>query len=389
MRLLSFSRCSLAPLLALLALAAPLAAQIPSHTDTGVRNYAAHGTTDQPFTIQVVGARRTIENILLLKLALTNNGTAPLQPGPEFAGDTNPTDNNKISAVYTVDPNGRRKYPVIRDAGNVALCSTINPPVKPGERRMLYAQVAALPDTSGAFDLYFPQADPITNIPVGLAEAGQPSLIDPNPTTAGLPTPDHAVPLSPSNGAANPTNNNEPDVYTNQTNPAVAATPLKAIGSVTSANSTVPFSIQVLGLNSPSSGNATLRVAMTNDGSGELIPTDFFTGGVGDLEDSQKINGVFLVDPVSKQRFAVTLNAAGHAVTTRIDPPLAAGERRVLEAQFAPIPSTVKSVYVYFPHAPPSPTCRWSDNDRSAGSVDRSGRAGGIKSKPPCGSSLS
>ena len=351
MRFSALSPRSFSYLLALLALASPLAAQIPSHTDTGVRNYAAHGTTDQPFTIQVVGARRTIENILLLKLSITNNGTAPLQPGPEFAGDTNPADNNKISAVYAVDPNGRRKYPVIRDAGNVALCSTINPPIKPGERRMLYAQLPAPPDTSDAFDLYFPQADPITNIPIGLAEAGQPSLINPNPTTAGLPTPDHAVPLAPSNNIAGPTNNNEPDVYTNETNPAVAATPLKAIGSVTSANSTVPFSIQVLGLNSPKTDSATLRIAMTNNGSGELIPADFFTGGVGNLEDSQKIGGVFLVDPVSKQRFAVSTDPAGHAMTSRIDPPLAAGERRVLEAQFPAIPPAVKSVYVYFPHA--------------------------------------
>ena len=29
------------------------------------------------------------------------------------------------------------------------------------------------------------------------------------------------------------------------------------------------------------------------------------------------------------------------------------GERRALEAQFPPIPATVKSVYVYFPHAAP------------------------------------
>ena len=351
MLLSSFSHRLVASLSVVLALVSPVAAQIPSHTDTGVRNYAAHGTTEQPFTVQVVGARRTITNILLLKLSITNNGTAPLQPGTEFAGDANPADNNKISAVYAVDPNGRRKYPVIRDAGNVALCSTINPPVKPGERRMLYAQLSAPPDTSGAFDLYFPQADPITNIPIGLAEAGQPSLIDPLPSTAGLPTPDHAVPVAPSNDIAAPTNNNEPDVYTNQTNPAVAATPLKAIGSVTSANSTVPFSIQVLGLNSPKTGNATLRLAMTNNGSGELIPADFFAGGVGNLEDSQKINGVFLVDPVSKQRFAVTVGTDGRAATSRIDPPLAAGERRVLEAQFPAIPSTVKTVYVYFPHA--------------------------------------
>ena len=72
---------------------------------------------------------------------------------------------------------------------------------------------------------------------------------------------------------------------------------------------------------------------------------------MGNLGDSQKISGVFLVDPVSKQRFAVTTDASGQAATSRIDPPLAAGERRVLEAQFPTIPPAVKTVYVYFPHA--------------------------------------
>ena len=346
----------LASLCLAVTLASPASAQIPAHTDTTVREYKAKGQTDQPFVIQVVGARRTVANVLLIKLSLTNNGSAPLEPNQDFSGETNPADNNKISALYAVDPNGRKKYPVIRDAGNVALCSTINPPIRPGERRMLYAQLPAPPDTSDAFDLFFPKADPILAVPMGLPEAGQPNVaagaevVTPPP---GALAPSSAVPIAPSADIAVPTNNNEPDVYTNQTNPAVAASPMKAIGSVTSANSTVPFSIDVLAVNSPKGGTATLRLAMTNNGSGELIPTDFFTGGVGDLGESQKINGVYLLDPVSKQRFEVTRDATGQAATSRIDPPLAAGERRVLEAQFPAIPPTVKSVYVYFPHAAP------------------------------------
>ena len=38
---------------------------------------------------------------------------------------------------------------------------------------------------------------------------------------------------------------------------------------------------------------------------------------------------------------------------TFLDPVLGPGERRVLEAQFPPLPATVKSVYVYFPHTSP------------------------------------
>ncbi len=55
---------------------------------------------------------------------------------------------------------------------------------------------------------------------------------------------------------------------------------------------------------------------------------------------------MYLIDPVSKQRFNVL-------TAPKIDPVLGPGERRLLEAPFPPIPASVKSVYVYFPHATP------------------------------------
>ena len=349
------SLCLFAPLVWALAPIVPAAAQIPAPTDTTVRSYTADGMTDQPFTIEVLGTRRTVNNVLYVRMALTNRGTSPLDPRQDFSGDTNPTDNDRISALFAVDPNGRKKYPVLRNAQNHPLCSRIEPPVKPGERRLLGAQFAAPPDTTGSVDVYFPKATPILGVPIGLPDAGQPltddgaAIIAPSVTVQP-----GTVPIAPPAAINQPTSNNEPNVYTNETNPTVAGKPDKGIGSVLSANSTVPFTIDVLGV-SAGAGNrhAMLRLAITNNGSGELIATGQFNGEVAEPNEGQLISGVYLIDPISKSRFTVVRENGTKTLCSKIDPPLSPGERRVLEAQFAPIPMTVKSVYVYFPHATP------------------------------------
>ena len=315
----------------------PAVAQIPATDSTVVRSYAADGMTDQPFTVEILGARRSVNNVLLLRVGLTNRGAAPLQPHQDFAGDSNPADDNRISALFAIDPNGRKKYGVIRDSRNQPLCGQIVPPIQPGERRVLDAQLLAPPDTTSALDVYFPKATPILGVPIGLPEAGEPltSGAIGAPTGAALPV--TAAPLAPTVAIDQPTSNNLPNVYTNEAN---APAPGKGTGSVQSSNSDTPFTVEALGLK-----GGTLRLAVTNNGSGSLDAAGQFTGGVGSPED-RTISGLYLVDPVSKRRFNV-VNAP------TIDPVLSPGERRVLEARFPPIPATVKSVYVYFPHTTP------------------------------------
>ena len=349
------SLCLFAPLVWALTPTPPAAAQIPATDSTIVRSYAADGMTDQPFTVEVLGARRTVNNILYVRLALTNRGTGPIQPHQDFAGDTNPTDNDRISALIVVDPNGQKKYPVLRNAQNQPLCSRVAPPIKPGERRVVGAQFAAPPDTDSSVDVYFPKATPILGVPIGLPEAGEPltddgaAIIQPS-----VAVPPGSVPIAPAATAENPTSNNEPNVYTNETNPTVPGKPDKGIGSVESANSTVPFTIDVLGVSAGGGGrHAVLRMAITNNGSGELIATGQFNGDVAEPNEDALISGVYLVDPVGKSRYTVLRENGTTTLCSKIDPPLSPGERRVLEAQFPPIPATVKSVYVYFPHATP------------------------------------
>ena len=332
--------------------AAGLGAQIPDHVTTGVRYYRAKGMTDQPFVVEVVNAHRTVANTLLLRLALTNAGAAPMNVQYDFAGNTNPAELGRISALYALDPNGRKKYEVLRDAGGATLCSRIDPAINPGEGRLGEAQGAAPPDTSSSFDLYFPKAETILNIPIGLPEAGQP-IPPAAPVVSASSAPGTAAPVQPGPSSAidQPTSNNQPNVYTNQTNPVPNGSPDKAIGSVESANATVPFTVEVVGLKAAAGQRALLRLALTNNGSGNLIVTGQFTGDVAGLTDATQITGVYLVDPVSKQRFNVVRESETRALCSHLDRPLDPGERRMLEATFPPIPASVKSVYVYFPHA--------------------------------------
>ena len=307
-------------------------------------NYTAKGMTDQPFAVEVLEARRTLSNTLLVRLALTNRGTAPLRPEHDFSGNSNPADANRISALYVVDPNGRAKYAVLRDAQGQALCSSIVPEIQPGERRVVYAQLLLPPDTSSTVSVIFPKADPILNVPLGLAQAGLPGL--PETTTgnpAGAPVPSTPAPLAPAVGIDQPTSNNLPNVYTKQTQLVASGTPLKGIGSVESSNSIVAFTVEVLDLKTTAAG-ATLRLAFTNNGSGVLDAAGLFTGGASDLANDRQISGVYLVDAASKQRYEVVRASQTNAMCSKIDPAFGPGERRMLEARFPAIAASVKSV---------------------------------------------
>ena len=158
MQLASLLRCLLVSACVLFAGGVPTApAQIAGTTDAVGTTYTGKGMTDQPFTVEVIDVRRTVSNSMLVRLALTNNGSGPIRPEQDFSGNSNPADANTISSLYAVDPNGQTKYTVLRDASGRPLCSRIVPELKPGERRMVYAQLLSPPDTSSSMRIVFPE----------------------------------------------------------------------------------------------------------------------------------------------------------------------------------------------------------------------------------------
>ncbi len=341
---------------ALAILAVDAHAQIAGSEVPGDPVYRANGMTDQPFTVEVLGVRRTVSNSLLVRLALTNNGSSPLSIRHEFSGSSNPAEERKISAIYAVDPNGQKKYGVLPDAQGQTLCSRLDPDLLPRERRELFAQLSSPPDTSSAVNIFFPRATAILQVPIGLPGAGEP--LPPNATignTGNYPAPAAPVPIAPTSAIDETTTNVLPNVYATVPGRLAADTPSKALGNIQSGNSTTPFTVEALGIKRTggTGSNTVLQLTLTNNGSNALDAAGQFTSGLTDLGDPRAITGVYLIDPQTQVRYGVMRASQTGASCSSISPPVNTGERRRLEAQFPALPAATKSVSVYFPHASP------------------------------------
>lgn len=337
------SHRALGRLLASLLLAVAAArAQIPAPaTDADQPVYKADGVAGQPFTVEVIDAHRTVGDTLLVRLAITNRGAAPLAPQYEFASAAAPEEAGKISGIYAVDPNGETKFPILRNAQDRAICSRIDPAIAPGERRSVFAQLATPPDTSSSVHIVFPHAARIENVDIGLPVTGAS-----NPPPAATATPAPAVVVSPSPPAS-------PAAVIAPNAPVNPPADLRAAGSIQTATTVIPFTVEVRDLRRTPGGLLKLRLFMTNNGPGPLDAAGQFAAGLTDLAGKRRISGVSLEDEATHAHFGVFRPSESRADCTDIATPLAAGERRPLEADFAHVPATVRSVAVDFPHAAP------------------------------------
>ncbi len=349
--------------------AAPVRAQIPAAPSPTDRVFRATGTAGQPFSVQVIDLRRGLGNTVALRLTLKNEGSAPLAPRAEFSSSpTNPGEQKRISGVYLVDPNGRRRFEVLRDAAGVPQCSVLETDLAPGERRELRATFPAPPPTSNTVEIFFPNAtQPIVGVPIGLAAAGEP-IAENAPVTVPATAPTlnpPAVSASTPPSAARPVSDFKPDVYTNQlpgTAPAIDG-PKKATGRIQASNTVVPFTVEVLGLRRTGDGKYDLSLALTNNSSGPLDVGDQFTGGLTDSAGAGRISGVYLVDPATQIRYPVARDNLNRPLCSEIKPPMVPGERRELSARLSgPAPASAAAapgrLSVYFPEAGPIPDVR-------------------------------
>jgi hypothetical protein len=328
------SRRALGRLLASLCLAVAAArAQIPAPATDAGPVYKADGVAGQPFTVEVIDAHRTVGDTLLVRLAITNRGSGPLAPQYEFASAGSPEETGKISGIYAIDPNGDAKFPILRNAQERAICSRIDPAIAPGERRNVFAQLATPPDTSSSVHIVFPHAARIDNVDIGLPATGAS-----NPPPAATATPAPAVVIAP-NAPVNP--------------PADSAPLLRAAGSIQTATTVIPFTVEVRDLRRTPDGLLKLRLFLTNNGPGPLDASGQFTAGITDLAGPRRISGVSLEDEATHAHYAVQRPSESRADCTEIASPLAPGERRPLEADFAHVPDAVRAVAVDFPHAAP------------------------------------
>ena len=128
----------------------------------------AVATSEWPYlSVEVLEARRVSATRLTLTLAFINGSRAAEQVtfGSNFAEA--PADLDTIAGIYLVDPGAARRYYVLRDRENRALCSSEIPAVVPGERRVLTVSFPAPPPSTTMVGIRIPHVAPIDQVPIG------------------------------------------------------------------------------------------------------------------------------------------------------------------------------------------------------------------------------
>lgn len=139
---------------------APAPATAPATAPGGLQVQGSLRTNngDVPYTLQVLGLQRIPGNMIMLRVAVTNNGTQDI---PDVYG------HNVLTDSYLVDTTQQKKYQVVKDAQYKALASDmLSMSIGSGQTRQGFAQFPAPPPTTTSVVLYAPGATPLFNVPV-------------------------------------------------------------------------------------------------------------------------------------------------------------------------------------------------------------------------------
>ena len=182
--------------------------------------YESDGVTDQPFLLEVLDARRTVSNTLLVRTGPDEPGHRADAAAPRFLRQHQPDRRRPIPPLYAVDPNGRRKYAVLRDSQRPARSVRSIAPAKSsrangGSSTPNCSRRRTPPVRSTSFS----EGDPILERAHRPAAGGRADArrTPPSAISGRVPVPAAPVPVAPRTAIDQPTSNNLPNVYTNQT----------------------------------------------------------------------------------------------------------------------------------------------------------------------------
>lgn len=111
--------------------------------------------------VEVTEFKRTGEGVVTLKFTLINDSDEKFGFGYDM-GDAAST----IDRVYLIDNAGKKKYQVIRDAGNKCLCSSDLDDVEPQSRVTLWARFPAPPADVEKLSIMIPHFIPMDGVPL-------------------------------------------------------------------------------------------------------------------------------------------------------------------------------------------------------------------------------
>jgi hypothetical protein len=141
--------------------AAPPAA---ATTSSGI----ASADGEKPGTrVDVSELKRGSGGTVTLKMAFVNDSDKAIGFGYNFGDpDHEIRDHGSIGAVQLVDPVGKKKYFVARDADGKCVCSTNIPDVAPHSRLSLWAKFPAPPDDVQKISIVIPHFQPLDDVAI-------------------------------------------------------------------------------------------------------------------------------------------------------------------------------------------------------------------------------
>jgi len=117
--------------------------------------------------VDVMELKRGSGGTVTLKMAFVNDSDKAIGFGYNFADpDHQIRDHGSIGAVQLVDPVGKKKYFVARDADGKCVCSTGIPDVAPHSRLSLWAKFPAPPDDVQKISIVIPHFQPLDDVTI-------------------------------------------------------------------------------------------------------------------------------------------------------------------------------------------------------------------------------
>lgn len=144
------------------------AASAPIPPAAGTPNAIATADGEKPgLRIDVTELKRSSGGTVMMKFILANNTQENVGFGGHWLGDSKfNSDYYAVGAVHLIDPVGKKKYFVIRDAEEQCVCSRGVASVGPGEKTNLWAKFPAPPPDVQKVSIVVPHFTPMDDVPI-------------------------------------------------------------------------------------------------------------------------------------------------------------------------------------------------------------------------------
>jgi hypothetical protein len=115
---------------------------------------------------EVIEQKRIAGGMLMLRVAITNNGRETLNMSREYV-DPRTGDVYSVSGLTLIDPTNKKKYFVVRDAANNCVCSEGLKDLKPGGRIIVWARFPSPPEGVQKISVMIPHFTPMDDVAIG------------------------------------------------------------------------------------------------------------------------------------------------------------------------------------------------------------------------------